>query len=350
MDFGLDLNLVTVFMRVVETGSFTLAATALGLPKSSVSRAVSRLEESLGVRLLQRTTRKLGLTTAGERYIEQVRGPMARLAEASNEVADLGSEPRGLVRLSIAPEQGGGLVSSLLVEFVRRYPKIRIDLLVTNRRVNLIDESIDLAVRAGAMDDSTLVARRIAVAEMGLFAAPSYLARRPAPRRFSDVAEHDCVLHRSAQGLLPWRMSGPRGVERVLVDGPITADDLGSVRLLTLGGLGIALLPVMVVQADVAAGALVRVLPAYAVRGTALHIVSPPLRHVPARVTLLRDFLVQQITARVAGTVCAAGGKDPGVGQNPASVPPVGGKRRRSTRAKREAKTVKTAKIDDASA
>jgi len=305
-DLGLDLNLVTVFSRVVETGSFTAAGAALGLPKSSVSRAVSRLEESLGVRLLQRTTRKLGLTPAGERYIEEVRGPMARLAEASSEVADLGKEPRGLVRLTIAPEMGEGAVSSLLVQFVQRHPKVRIELIVTNRRVNLIDESVDLALRAGPLEDSTLAVRRVAVAELGLFAAPAYLARQGAPRRFADLAQHDCVLHRTGTGgILPWRLQGPRGLERVSVDGPITADDLGTVRLLTLAGLGIALMPNVVVLADVAGGTLVRVLPAYALRGTALSVVSPPLRHVPARVTLLRDFLVRELSTRVAGTPCA---------------------------------------------
>jgi DNA-binding transcriptional LysR family regulator len=259
----------------------------------------------LGVRLLQRTTRKLGLTPAGARYVEEVRGPMARLTEASNEVADLGKEPRGLVRLTIAPEMGEGEVSSLLVAFVRRHPKVRIELLVTNRRVNLIDESVDLALRAGPLADSTLVARRIAVSELGLFAAPTYLASRGTPRRLADVGKHDCVLHRTGQGFLPWRLQGPRGFERVTVDGPITVDDLGTVRLLTLAGLGIALMPNVAVLADLAAGTLVRVLPAYALRGTALSMVSPPLRHVPARVTLLRDFLVSELSARVAGTPCA---------------------------------------------
>jgi DNA-binding transcriptional LysR family regulator len=220
-------------------------------------------------------------------------------------VADLGKEPRGLVRLTIAPEMGEGGVSALLVEFVRRHPKVRIELVVTNRRVNLIDESVDLALRAGPLDDSTMVARRIAVSELGLFAAPAYLAGRGTPRRLADVARHDCVLHRTGRGLVPWRLQGPRGFERVAVDGPITADDLGTVRLLTLAGLGIALMPNIAVLADVTAGRLVRVLPAYALRGTALSMVSPPLRHVPARVTLLRDFLVRELSARVAGTPCA---------------------------------------------
>jgi DNA-binding transcriptional LysR family regulator len=248
------------------------------------------------------------------------------VAEASNEISDLGKEPRGLVRVSIAPEHGEGLVSPLLAEFVRRYPKIRIDLLVTNRRVNLIEESVDLALRAGALDDSTLVARKLAVSELALFAAPSYLERRGRPRRFSDLKAHDCVLHRSARGILPWHLSGPRGIERVAVSGPITADDLGSVRLLTLSGVGIALMPDMLVSADVQRGALVRVLPRYAMRGAVAYLVSAPLRHVPARVTLLRDFLMRGVTARLAGTACAVDttvkGPDPRAPTRTGAAPP----------------------------
>ncbi|HET6284825.1 MAG TPA: LysR family transcriptional regulator [Polyangia bacterium] len=306
---GIDLNLVAAFTRVVELGSFTAAAAALGMPKSSVSRAISRLEDGLGVRLLQRTTRRLGLTQAGERYIAEVRGPVARVAEASSEIADSGKEPRGLVRISIAPEMGDGWISELMVGFVQRYPKIRIEMVVTNRRVNLIEEAIDLALRAGKLDDSTLVARKLAIAEVGLFAAPSYLKRRGQPRRMSDLTAHDCVLHKTSEGILPWRLSGPRGIERVEVTGPITADDLGSVRLLAIAGLGIALLPDIVTHADITAGSLVRVLPGYALRGAALHLVSVPLRHVPTRVTLLRDYLLREIPARVAGTPCALDAK-----------------------------------------
>jgi len=306
----LDLNLVSTFARVVEAGSFTAVATALGTPKSSVSRAVLRLEEALGVRLLQRTTRKLTLTPAGERYLTEVRGPIARVAEASDEVSELGREPGGLVRVSTAPLEDRA-VADLFAAFVRAYPKIRVEIVVTSRRVNLIEENIDLALRAGALDDSTLVARKVGVAELRLYAAPSYIERRGHPRTFAALATHECVLHKTATGLHPWRLAGPRGVERVEVTGPIVADDLGSVRQLTLAGVGIALMPDMVVRADVERGALVRVLPAYALRGAPVHLVSVPLRHVPVRVKLLRDFLLREIPKRLAGTPCAVDGPAP---------------------------------------
>ena len=299
-----DLNLVSTFARVVEAGSFTAVAAALGTPKSSVSRAVLRLEEALGVRLLQRTTRKLTLTPAGERYLADVRGPIARVAEASDEVSDMGREPSGLVRFSIARMEDL-VIADLFAAFARAYPKIRVELVVTGRRVNLIEENIDLALRAGPLDDSTLVARKVAVAELGLYAAPSYLERRGHPRRFAALATHDCVLHKTATGLQPWRLAGPRGVERVEVTGPIIADDLGAVRQLTLAGVGIALMPDVAVQPEVERGALVRVLPAYALRGAPVNLVSVPLRHVPVRVKLLRDFLLRELPKRLAGTSCA---------------------------------------------
>ena len=295
---------MSIFARVVEAGSFTAVAAALGTPKSSVSRAVLRLEEALGVRLLQRTTRKLTLTPAGERYLADVRGPIARVAEASDEVSDMGREPGGLVRVSIARMEDL-VIADLFAAFARAYPKVRVELVVTGRRVNLIEENIDLALRAGPLDDSTLVARKVAVAELGLYAAPSYLERRGHPRRFAALATHDCVLHKTATGLQPWRLAGPRGVERVEVTGPIIADDLGAVRQLTLAGVGIALMPDVAVQPEVERGALVRVLPAYALRGAPVNLVSVPLRHVPVRVKLLRDFLLRELPKRLAGTSCA---------------------------------------------
>jgi DNA-binding transcriptional LysR family regulator len=302
---GLDLNLVATFTRVAELGSFTAAGAEMGVPKSSVSRAVSRLEEALGVRLLQRTTRKITLTQAGERYLSEVRGPMTRVAEASSDVAEMGREPRGLVRVSIAPPLGDRTVSDLFAEFVRAHPHVRVELVVASRRVNLLEEGIDLAIRSGKLDDSSLVARKLAITSLGLYAAPSYLERRGRPRNLAALAMHDCVLYKAAGGVSPWRLAGPRGVERVDVTGALVADDLGTVRLLTLTGAGVALMPDLAVRTDVERGALVRVLPSYALRDAPVHLVSAPLRHVPARVTLLRDFLLQEIPKRLAGTPCA---------------------------------------------
>lgn len=291
----MDLNQISTFVRVVETGTFTAAATALGLPKSSVSRGVAQLEDALGVRLLQRTTRKLNLTEAGRRYFQQVRAALGGLEQANGAVTDMGSEPRGIVRLTAPGDFSGGPFADVIADFVRLYPLIQVDITLTGRWVNLIEEGFDLALRAGKLRDSSLVARKIAAVALGVFAAPAYLKRRGQPKRLADLADHACLLHRSGQGIIPWRLSGPRGPELVTVTGPFMADSLALIHQLAVKGAGIALLPEQTGEADVARGTLVRLLPAYAIRGGTLSVVSPPLRHVPARVALLRDHLIKEL-------------------------------------------------------
>ncbi len=145
--------------------------------------------------------------------------------------------------------------------FVRKYPRVQLDLIITSRRVNLVEEGVDLALRSGTLADSTLVARKVAVSELGLYAAPAYLRARGRPRRLTDLAAHDCIVYRSQGELMPWRLMGPRGIEQVSVSGPITADDLGTVKSLTLAGLGISLFPDILVRAEEKSGKLERLLP-----------------------------------------------------------------------------------------
>lgn len=294
----IDLNLVHTFAKVVELGSFTRAAAVLELPKSSVSRAVTRLEEALGVRLLQRTTRNLRLTAAGERYLSEVQGPLTNIEEASAEVTELGSEPRGLVRISVPHDLAEEIAAHILPDFLRRHPRIQVELSASNRRVNLVEEGFDLALRAGTLDDSSLVAKRISASDMTLFAAPAYLARRGEPKRLADLAEHDCIQHRGARGFFPWRLTGPKGIEHVTVSGPVIGDDMGVVRQLVLAGLGIGLLPEFTAAPEVMAGGLRRVLSGYALKSATIYLVSPPLKHAPARVTLLREHLARELTKR----------------------------------------------------
>jgi DNA-binding transcriptional LysR family regulator len=295
----MDLNQIGTFVRVVESGTFTAAATVMGLPKSSVSRGVAALEESLGVRLLQRTTRKLSLTEAGRHYYQQARTALGELDQAGSAVADMGSEPRGTVRITAPADFGDGMFSEIIADFLKRYPRIQLDVVLTGRRVNLIEEGFDLAVRAGKLEDSSLVARKVAGAELGLYASPAYLERRGRPKRLADLTKHDCVLHRTARGVFPWRLNGPRGPELVAVSGVATVDSFQFVRGLVVAGVGIALLPDLGVEEDLARGALARILPAYGLREGSLHVVTPPLRHIPARVALLREHLITELTRRM---------------------------------------------------
>ena len=286
----MDLNRIAVYARVVEAGSFTAAAAALGVRKSSVSRAVAALEADLGIRLLQRTTRKLSVTDAGRAYYDRVRDALAGLEEGRQVVAALGTEPRGRVRVT-APVDLAAELATVTAAFLRDHPEVQVEALLTARAVDLVEEGFDLAVRAGALGDSSLLARRLGDADLGLFASPAYLRTAGRPRRPADLGRHECVLHRAAGGVATWRLTGPDGEIEVAVRGRAETDEFAFVRSMLLAGFGIALAPVLLLQPLVKAGQLERVLPRWASRGSSLHLVWPSRRFEPAAVALYRDAL-----------------------------------------------------------
>ena len=295
----MDLNRIAVFARVVEAGSFTAAAAALGVRKSSVSRSVAALEEALGIRLLQRTTRRLSLTDAGAAYYARARDALAGIEEAQRAAASLGAEARGVVRLT-APVNLARDLAKVTSAFVRAHPAVRIEVSLTARSVDLVKEGFDLAVRAGSLRDSSLLARKLGEDELGLVASPAYLARAGRPRRLSDLARHDCILYRATGATAVWRLSGPRGEEEVSVRGPVETDEFAFVRASAREGAGIAFIPVGMVASLVESGELERVLPRHALRGTPVHIVWPSRGFEPAAVRMLRDALVEALAPRLA--------------------------------------------------
>ncbi len=293
----MDLNLIATFVRVVEAGSFTAAARTLGLPRSSVSRAITRLEESLGVALLQRTTRKLGLTPAGELYYERVRGAVLELGDASGEVSDLGKKPRGVVRMTAPPDsQDVFRLPEVLAGFIALHPKIEIELTLTARRVDLVAEHFDLALRAGqSLEDSSLLARKLMTASLGLYAAPAYLERRGTPQRFSDLTDHEFVL---LDGLanVAIELRGPTGNEPLSPRGPITVNDMSFAARFAAEGVGIGVLPDLNAQSFLESGALQHVLPEYAMLGGAVWLVTAANKQRSVAVRLLRDHLIAALT------------------------------------------------------
>jgi len=292
----MDLNQVGVFVRVVEKRGFTAAAQALGLPKSSVSRAVSRLETALGVRLLQRTTRRLHLTEAGAAFYDRASRALTDLSEARDAAGEQQDAPRGVVRVTAPVDLGVEFLAEIVARFARRFPEIRVEMNLTSRRVDLVEEGFDLALRAGRLSDSSLVARKLGTIEARLVASPAYLRRRGTPRSVDDLAAHECVLFRGREGAAEWPLIGPDGPTRVEVRGAIDADDISFLRRAVLAGAGIALLPWVMCARDVHAGKLTRVLPEHASRGSQLHLVYPSSRQVPRRVAVFRDFVVESMT------------------------------------------------------
>jgi len=299
----IDLNHVATWVRVVDCGSFTAAARALGLPKSSVSRAIARLEEDLGLTLLQRTTRKLTLTRAGERYLATAREALRTLDEARVELVEEDKAVSGLVRLTApfdASTRLGSVLAESIVSFLARYPDVFVDMVLTARHVDLVAEGVDFAIRAGRLDDSTLIARRIKTDQLVLMAAPGYLKEHGTPRRFADLARHRIILHRAPQGSTRIRMTGPNGPESVSVKGQINIDDMGFALPLVEAGAGIALLPVLLGHESMTAGRIVRVLEPYARKDAAIYMVHPPQRNPPRRVVLLRDHIYQTLTTELS--------------------------------------------------
>ena len=290
----MDLNRASIFVRVAQTGGFTRAAEAMNLPTSSISRSVARLEEELGVTLLERTTRKVSLTDAGKAFFERARDALAGLEEANALALDAAREAHGVVRIALPPEFGA-FAGSMLSPFLATHSRIRVELTFTTRGAELVGDLVDLAVQIGRLPDSALIARRIGGAIEKLYASPAYLAARGAPRKLADLAKHDTILFRAVGGEARWELDGPNGMDRVDVTGRIVGDSVQFVADAATAGLGVALLPTFHGERAVADGRLAAVLPRFSA-STPAHVLAHGSRHLPRRVALVRDHLVEVMT------------------------------------------------------
>lgn len=298
----MDLNRAVAFVRVAEAGSFTRAATGMGVPPSSVSRSVSKLEHDLGVTLLERTTRKVALTDAGRAFFERAREALAGLEEANSLALDAAMEAHGAVRIAVPIELGTN-AGPLFAGFVAEHPRIRIELTFTNRGGELVGDLVDLAVVIGKLPDSSLITKRLGEATNRLYAAPAYVARRGQPRTFADLTKHEAIVARAVGGSGRFELTGPRGVEHVDVEARVVADHLQFIADCAIAGLGIALLPVWIGDRAVHDGTLVPILPKFSTQ-MPLHVLTHAGRHLPRRVALVRDHL-----ATTLGRTCSAHGK-----------------------------------------
>jgi DNA-binding transcriptional LysR family regulator len=295
----MDLNRVAAFARVVHDGSFTAAAKALGVPKSSVSRSVAQLEEDLGTRLLHRTTRKLHLTEAGTTFYERVARALSDIDEATNVAADAQAEPRGLVRVTAPLDIGLWALAGVVARFVKMHPTIHIEVSLSNRQVDLVAEGVDLAVRAGPVRDQSLIARRIGTVEAGFYAASHWVKKHGQPKTVAELASFDHIVFRPVNGRATYSLAtGDGRKEEVSVTGSLSADDLSFVKEAALAGAGIGLVPEFLCAKEWMSGKLVRVLPEWSLgSGAELSIVYPSARFLPQRIAVVRDFLVAELGA-----------------------------------------------------
>ncbi len=287
------LSGMSVFASVVEAKSFTGAARQLGMSKAAVSKQVSKLEERLGARLLNRTTRRLSLTEVGAAFYERAARIVAEALEAELAVSRLHDSPRGTLRLDAPVAFGVRYLAPILPEFMRRYPELGVDIALNDRFVDLVEEGYDLAVRIAHLADSSLIARRLADSRRIVCAAPDYWARNGKPSSPSDLAAHNCFGYSYLATGNEWRFRGPGGPVSVRVEGTLTTNNGDISREAAVSGLGVALMPVFMICDDLRAGRLEPVLEDFEPESQGVHAVYPHNRHLSAKVRAFVDYLVE---------------------------------------------------------
>ena len=285
---GLDDALI--FTRVVECHSFTQAAQSLGMQKSTVSRRIALLEERLGVRLLNRTTRKLRLTEVGHAYYERCRQIMLDFAEAEQAVMQLQQAPSGLLRISAPIEFGQLFLGRVLGEFMRQYPQISAEVELTSRDVDPLEEGVDIAIQVGQPRDSTLIARKLFESRRRLCASPAYLAQHGTPRTVQELAGHRAI-HLPVDSPRHWPLLG----ESIACQRVLACNNITLAREAALAGAGIAALPVMISEAAVQEGELIELLPEARLPTGELYAVYPSRRFQAMKVKAFLDFLMASL-------------------------------------------------------
>ena len=287
---GMQLDGVDVFVRVVEAGGFSAAGRLLGIPATTVSAKIARLEERLGTTLIQRSTRRMHVTVAGEAYYRHCREAMAALTAGEEELAAATSEPSGPLRITVPSDISQVLLPSIIQRYLERYPKTSIEVIATNTQLDLLAQGVDLALRAApSMKDSTLQSRRFGAAQLKLFASPAYLAAHGTPQTPADLAMHDVMIHSRFPAVL-LRMGNGRNSFDLKATGRATADDMQTLRQLAAHGVGIALLP------DFPGGPgdeLDRVLPEYGTESGSLYFVYPGGKFTPINVRAFIDLALE---------------------------------------------------------
>ena len=291
-----DLNDMVFFAEVAERGGFAVAARALGVPKSRLSRRVADLEASLGVQLLQRSTRRLSLTPAGELYLRHCAEMRDAAQAAAEAVAQVQTEPRGTVRISCPVTLAHSALGPLLPQFLARYPQVRVEMRVLNRPVDLVEEGVDIAlrVRPAIEDSATLVAKVFGRSHGLLVASPAQLARQGPVHTLADLDKLDTVATAASEGRSSWQLLGPDGQLHVVQHTPrYLVDDLETLKFAVVQGTGAAMLPAYMCCAELRGGQLIEVLPGWSPAPGIAHAVFPARRALVPAVRQLIDFLVE---------------------------------------------------------
>lgn len=292
-----SLTDIAVFVQVVDTGSFTATAEKLGLSKSVVSKYVTRLEDRLGARLLNRTTRRLSLTEVGRAFYERSQQGLREIEEAEAEVSRLQGAPRGVLRLNSPMSFGILHIAPKLPDFLALYPDLSVDISLDDRRVDLVEEGFDLAIRIGELPDSSLVARRLGPCRHVVCGAPGYFKRHGVPRTPEDLRNHNAITFKYQDSPSEWHFVSPNGgVIRIPVSGSIQMNNSLGLREALLREVGLTLTPTFVVGADIKAGRLQVILSEYRALEVSIYAVYPQRRHLSPKVRAFVEFMGNRIS------------------------------------------------------
>lgn len=289
------LESMSLFVRVAEMGSFSAVAQQKGIARSIVTRQVAQLENSLGVKLMTRSTRRLTLTTAGTTYLEKCRTILDLVEAAETDLSEANQAPRGAVRLTLPLSYGLKRLAPLLLDFAQRYSEVKLDMIYTDRHVNLIEEGIDLGIRITRKLTGTDVVRKLGAAKIRIVASPEYLERHGYPQHPSELAQHECLSYSMNGGPESWQFE----VDGYLIDYPIRtriqANNGNVLSDAAIAGLGITCQPDFIVDESIAQGRLQIILDAYPVPEIGIYAILPSNRQIPYRVRVLLDFLAEAI-------------------------------------------------------
>jgi DNA-binding transcriptional LysR family regulator len=283
----MDFNEAAVFVKVVQAGSFSAAARQLGVPTSTVSTRVSRLERRLGITLLQRTTRRLSLTEAGTTYYQHASLGLGYMLEAEAAVDEARQQPQGRLKVTAPADLGDSLLAGLIERTQRELPALEVELLLTDRYVDLVADGVDVAIRTGELRDSSLVAKSLGTIRWALFASRDYLKQATPLKEPQHLHAHYC-LQFTPMGREAWDLSDGKHGFTIPLPGRAMANSIGVVRAMTLNGQGVALLPTFICKPELIVGDLVRVLPDWHGRADPVHLVYPRQRFMPPK---LRAFI-----------------------------------------------------------
>jgi len=286
-----DLNDIAVFVRVAQFESFSRAAHALGMPVSTVSRKVSALEAELGVTLLQRTTRKLALTSQGRDYFNQCSEPLNLLFDAERVLTQTQKKPEGSLKISVPVALGQGPFLEFISDFLKNYPRIKIDLFITNVFLDLIAENVDVGIRFGELKDSTLIAKKLGSQVRYVVASPEYLKDRKPPTKPEDLNLHQCIFLNGKNGEAEWELLNGRKRARIRVSGPISSRDFQSVGTFVYRGHGVGFLPSTYCDDKIRKGELLRLLPDWTSEELDVHTVYPSRDFLPSRLHVFLEAL-----------------------------------------------------------